>query len=312
LALIFSSGGGRLGNQLLNIIHLSAFAFEYGIEIYKINDLYIKSKKKNFLYKLEKNKINWEIISDYSKVKKIDKLFLKIFIRMIHLYYYLHPNKKSYKIVINHNLHKFIFGINLNKNFSKYNLIQEAEKKNIVLSGWGLRDWDLVLKHKESIVRNLYEGFLPILHLDKKIRGDYLFVHMRRSDFLEIAEFKELNFSDEVWLNSIFKICSIESIKNVVIFSDSNIDNFIISELKKNKIDVLIPNQEITQNNFFLDLFVNYLCNAKSVICNSSTLVLSISFLFHEKVYLPSKKMDFQKIFLDNAHNSYPTSLNWN
>ena len=113
-------------------------------------------------------------------------------------------------------------------------------------------------------------------------------------------------------MNSIIKVCNIESIKNVVIFSDSNISNFIISELKKNKIDVLMPNQEIVQNNFFLDTFVNYLFNAKSVICNSSTLVLSLSFVFHEIVYLPSKKNYFQKLFLNNAHNSYPTSLNWN
>ena len=95
-----------------------------------------------------------------------------------------------------------------------------------------MRDWNLVLKHKKSIVRNLYEGFLPIIDFSKKIVGDYLFVHIRRSDFLEISEFKELNFSDEVWLNSIIKVCNIESIKNVVIFSDSNISNFIISELK--------------------------------------------------------------------------------
>ena len=312
MALIFSSGGGRLGNQLLNIIHLNAFAFEYDLDIYKINDLYIKSKNRKFIYKLEKNKINWQIIYDNSKIKKFDKLFLKIYIRIIHLYYFINPNKKSYKIVLNDNLHKFIFGISLNKNLSIRNLIKEAKKKHIILSGWGLRDWDLVIKHKVSIVRNLYEGFLPILKFEKKIEGDYLFVHMRRSDFLEIAEFKELNFSDEVWLKSIIKVCKIESIKNVVIFSDSNINNFIISELEKNKIDVFIPNLQTNQNNLFLDLFVNYLFNAKSVICNSSTLVLSISFMFKDEVYLPSKRRDFQKIFLNNAHNSYPTSLNWN
>ena len=312
MALIFSSGGGRLGNQLLNIIHLNAFAFEYDFDIYKINDLYIKSKNRKFIYKLERNKTNWQIVCDNSKIKKFDKLFLKIYIRIIHLYYFINPNKKSYKIVLNDNLHKFIFGISLKKNLSISNLIKEAKKKNIVLSGWGLRDWDLVIKHKASIVRNLYEGFLPILKFEKKIEGDYLFVHMRRSDFLEIAEFRELNFSDEVWLKSIIKVCKIESIKNVVIFSDSNINNFIISELEKNKIDVFIPNLQTNQNNLFLDLFVNYLFNAKSVICNSSTLVLSISFLFKDEVYLPSKRRDFQKIFLNNAHNSYPTSLNWN
>ena len=77
MALIFSSGGGRLGNQLLNLIHLNAFLFEYDVEIYKINDFFIIGKEKSFIYKLEKNKVNWKIVSDYSKIRNFDKLFMK-------------------------------------------------------------------------------------------------------------------------------------------------------------------------------------------------------------------------------------------
>ena len=36
------------------------------------------------------------------------------------------------------------------------------------------------------------KDFLPIKCNKKKIKNDYLFVHIRRSDFLEIQEFKEL------------------------------------------------------------------------------------------------------------------------
>ena len=48
-----------------------------------------------------------------------------------------------------------------------------------------------------------------------------------------------------------------------------------------------------------------------AVIGTGTAGVLSISFLYHEKIYLPSKENDFQNVFLNNAHNTYPTSLNW-
>lgn len=312
LALIFSSGGGRLGNQLLNLIHLNAFLFEYDVDIYKINDFFIIGRKKSFIYKLEKNRVNWRFVSDYSKIRNFDKLFIKFFIRIIHFYYSLHPRKESYKIIINTNFHRFLFGKKLSKNFSRYKLIKEAKEKNIVLSGWGLRDWDLVLKHKELIINNLSKAFLPLLDSKLKIDNQFLFVHIRRSDFLKIAEFKELNFTDVVWVNSIIKVCQNESLNKVVIFSDSNLDCLFISELESNNIEVLLADNEITNELTFMDLFVNYLYNAKSVICNASTLVLSLSFIFHEKIYLPSKSDRFQQIFLNNAHKSFPIKLNWN
>ena len=55
LALIFSSGGGRLGNQLLNILHLNALSLEYDIEIYKISDPFIIEKNRKLIYKIEKS-----------------------------------------------------------------------------------------------------------------------------------------------------------------------------------------------------------------------------------------------------------------
>ena len=213
---------------------------------------------------------------------------------------------------MNYNFLKFLHGKKLNKNFSTYNLIQEAKEKNIVLSGWGLRDWDLVVKHKKLIINNLSKSFLPFLDLKGKIDNNFLFVHIRRSDFLKIEEFKDLNFSDDIWLKSIIKICQNESLNRVVIFSDSNISCSFISKLESHNIEVLLADKEIGKGISFFHLFVNYLYNAKLVICNASTLVLSLSFIFHEKIYLPSKSNHFQQIFLNNAHKSYPLKLNWN
>ena len=162
------------------------------------------------------------------------------------------------------------------------------------------------------IVSNLSKAFLPLLDTNLKIDYDFLFVHIRRSDFLKIADFKELNFLDDVWLKSIIKVCQNESLNRVVIFSDSKINLSFISKLESYNISVLLAENEITKDISFLELFVNYLYRSKAVICNASTLVLSLSFIFHEKIYFPSKRNYFQKLFLNNAHKFHPISLNWN
>ena len=309
MSLIFSSGGGRLGNQLLNLIHLSAISYEYNFNVYKISDLFIAGKNNSLIFRIDENKVNWEIVSSYKEVKR-RKIFFKIIIRLIHLYYFLSPNKISYKLGSGNNLPKFLFGKRLNSDFSKAKFFKDARKKNIVLSGWGFRDWDLVLKHKNLIIKNFKEGFSSLINIKKKIDEDYLFVHIRRSDFLEVNEFQELNFSDETWLKSILEICESESIRKVIIFSDSPIENIMSSLLKIEKIDT--SNIDSFNNNSFLELFLYYLSNAKAVICNASTLVLSMSFIYQKGVYLPSELNNFQYVVLNEAHDSFPTALNWN
>ena len=104
MSLIFSSGGGRLGNQLLNLIHLTALSYEYKIEVYKISDLFIKNKNKSLFFKIERNFVNWELVYDFSKINKSKIFILKIFIRLVHFCYYFLPNKISYKIGLKNNL----------------------------------------------------------------------------------------------------------------------------------------------------------------------------------------------------------------
>ena len=52
----------------------------------------------------------------------------------------------------------------------------------------------------------------------------------------------------------------------------------------------------------FMKLFFNYIKNAKYVLCNASSLSISLSFLIRKYIYLPSrtgeyKKMDINKLF---------------
>lgn len=310
MALIFTSGGGRLGNQILNLIHLSAFSIEYKTKIFKVNDPFLTSKNKSIFFKVEKNYINWKINDDFTRKAYLYKILLKIFIRFLHLYYHILPFGKSYKIGSSNNYPKFIFGENIKYGSSIKKLINESDHSNVVISGWGLRDWELVKKHKNKIVRNIYKGIKNLIKKKYVRINNYLLVHIRRSDFLEVKHYKDLNFNNKIWIKSIANLCNKKSIKNVVLFSDSDISIEFVNKLKNRDLNVFIP--DIVYDSTFLEIFFSYVFHASFVICNSSSLVLSISFLSHENVYLPSKHNEYQKVFINNAHNSFPTLLNWN
>ena len=137
-----------------------------------------------------------------------------------------------------------------------------------------------------------------------------MFVHIRRSDFLEVEEFKDLNFSDDIWIKSILNICSLKSIKKVVIFSDELIKKFFILSLEIKGLEVIIPENE-NKNLNFNKIFFKYIYNASCILCNSSSLVLSIAFLSHESIFLPCRNKEFIEILLSDAHISHPTNINW-
>ena len=42
-------------------------------------------------------------------------------------------------------------------------MIKEAEISNVVISGWGLRDWELVNKNKKKIINHLTRGIKNFL-----------------------------------------------------------------------------------------------------------------------------------------------------
>lgn len=288
-----------------------ALVFEYNIDAYKISDDSLISINSNIIFKVDQRKINWKINKDYSKGKFLYKLLIKIFIRLIHIYFYLSPFNKSYKFGSNKNYPNFILSKKLNKSPIISKLINESKISNVVISGWGLRDWEMVLKHKNAITKSLRNGLGDFLNFADSKNNEYLIVHIRRTDFLEVNEFEHLNFEDKIWLKSIKNICSSKNIKKVVVFSDALIDNFFLSSLEAYGLNVVLP--EIKNNNInFLKLFFSYVNKAKYILCNASSLILAIAFMSHDKIYLPSINKKFQKINLDSAHNSFPTFINWN
>ena len=311
MALFFSSGGGRLGNQILNLIHLIAISLEYDIDVIKINDPFLISNNGSRMFKVNENKSSWSLDFRPSNYKVLNNLFLKFFIRLIHIFFYLAPNYRSYKFGLKKNYPKLILAKNLGKNFSVIKLKREFKNYNVIMSGWGLRDWGMVLKHKETINKKLISGFAEFINNDNLQYSDYLFVHIRRKDFLEVDQLKDLNYEDHIWIKSIKKLCISKKISKVVIFSDSIINKFFVSSLESYQLEVILPELNFTNTSFY-KLFFSYLYKGSYILCNCSSLVLSIAFLKHEKIYLPSKEKDYDQILIDEAHNTFPTSLNWN
>ncbi len=310
MALIFSSGGGRLGNQLLNLIHLIALSIEYKVDIFKLNDSFLTSKEQSIFFNVYSKNLYWKINKNSSEKSFFSRLIFKIIIRFLHLYFYISPFNKSYKIGAKNNYPSFILAKNLKYDFSINNLIKESNYSNVVISGWGLREWELVKKHKKEIVLYINKGIENLITRTSCHNKEYLLVHIRKSDFLEIKAYKDLNFNNQIWIKSISKLCKKKFIKDVVIFSDSVISIDMVADLRNKDLNVFIPDSK--DKSIFLELFFNYVKHASLIICNSSSLVLSVSFLFHENIYLPSQKKDYQKVCINNAHNSFPTFLNWN
>ena len=236
---------------------------------------------------------------------------IKFYVILVHAYYHFNPFCKSY-IIGSLNCHpKFLLGKHLGKKFSRSDILKEASISNIVLSGWGLRDWELVFRYRNIITKELIKVVDEFISLKKNLKIEkFLFLHIRRTDFLTVEQFRDINFSDNNWVNAIKKLCFEEGIRKVIIFSDSDISNQFIENLQIDgiKTDIPIENSKGT----FLELFISYISKASFVMCNASTLSLSMSFLFHEEIYLPTFKKDFQKINIREAHLKYPTCLNWN
>ncbi len=310
MSLFFTSGGGRLGNQLLNIIHLMALSYEHNIRVFKLNDLYISSDRGKTFFEVNAYKGNWKISKDNKNFEFfLKKLFLNIFLRVFHFYFFVNPLFKSYKIGSKKARPRFLIGKDIGFDFNLDKIIYESKKTNISISGWGLRDWNLVFKYKDKISSELRNICLKDNNQRNIGKKKSLFVHIRRSDFLDISDYKALNFSDEIWMKSILNICYKHSINKVIIFSDANIPNSIIKSLENKNISVIKPLENLKEN--FINLFINHLLNAEYILCNSSSLTLSFAFISHDFIYLPSHIDKYQKIYLKDAHKTFPSSINW-
>ena len=315
MAILFASGGGRIGNQFINLFHLTALSIEYETKIYKINDNYFLNKNyfPYFLFRVDSVKNRWKLNDNKDSyiIKRFKNIIFRIFVRILHFALNIFPNTNSYKYGDKKSRVDFLAARNLSLDEIQ-SVFMKSDQRFSIISGWGIRNWDLVYKHFYKI-KNIFEDSLSNninCELVKKIESDFLFVHIRHGDFDKFDFFRD-NFvhNKNIWEEAIVSVCLKEKIKNIVLFTDDYPVKELLSNLSYKGLNTYIPEDEIDNN--FNNLFITYASKSKSILCNCSTFCLSISFIYHKYVYTPDPKKEFIKTKIFDLYKTKPFCKNW-
>jgi hypothetical protein len=217
--IIFSHGGGRFGNQLLNYIHLSAFGLEHkelSIKQNALND-YLLPKDGEFI--VSNGKINLLLVNNIKKNGKFKVTFFRRLknynIRLAH--FFVHYLSKSKSIIVGErgNNIGFLSGERCRNLMLNRDLFDSLNEKTL-LAGWSIRNWQYVNKWKKTISQNLLN---TLKQNDSQIINYSVGVHIRGTDFKSHAN-GTLFFENNEWVNAIEIIEKKLDITKVIIMSD--------------------------------------------------------------------------------------------
>lgn len=315
MTIIFASGGGRIGNQFINLIHLTAFSLSNNTNIYKINDNYFINKNSfpYLFFKVDSTKNRWKINnkSNIYFLKSLKNVIFRISVRILHFIFYFTPFAYSYKYGDRFSRVNFLKADEIDTDRLKL-IFSNSKNRLIIISGWGIRDWDLVYKNINKIKKIFAFNLSCYVHdhiLNKK-DFSFLFVHIRNGDFAKFDYFKDnFVYKENIWINAINAVCQKENLQNVVLFTDDYPIRSIVSELSSKGINILNP--EIDNRNNFIDLFITYASKSRAILCNSSTFSLSLAFIYHQYVYSPDEKNKFIKSSIMKINETEPFCFNW-
>ena len=315
MTIIFASGGGRIGNQFINLIHLTAYSISNNTNIYKLNDNYfINNKAFPYLFfKVDSKKNRWKLNnrSDIYFFRSLKNVIFRMSVRILHFIFYFMPFAYSYK-----------YG----DRFSRVNLLKadqidayklkllfsNSKNRLTIISGWGIRDWNLVNKNINK-VKKIFSFNLSFYVKDQifnKNNFSFLFIHIRNGDFAKFDYFKDnFVYKESIWVNAINAVCKEQNLQNVVLFTDDYPLDGIISEISSNGLNILNPEDD--KKNNFIESFITYASKSKAILCNSSTFSLSLAFIYHEYVYSPDEKKKFIKSSTMKLNETQPFCFNW-
>ena len=103
-----------------------------------------------------------------------------------------------------------------------------------------IKDFKIIIYNKGEKLSN--KKFKNIVNLNNVGRESHTWLHHI------VENYKDLNFNNQIWIESITKLCKKKSIKDVVIFSDSNITNKFVNKLKNRELNVFIPDAQDNAN----------------------------------------------------------------
>ena len=307
--IIFTHGGGRFGNQLLNYIHLSAFGLEYDSVSIKQNSLNEYLVSQEITYIVSKGKICHLAIVDNKRQSKPAMIFSRIIknskIRIRHFFIHYFTKNKSLIIGESGNNIGYLSGekykvLILNSEF--FNSLNEKT----LLAGWNIRNWELVNKWRETISKNL----LNTLKQKDSITNNYsIGVHIRGNDFKTHAD-GVLYFNNDEWMEAIKIIEKKLKVKNIIIMSDELQDwDSILMDNNHWKLSSGSYGQDGDMFNSFSDLLK---CDV--ILTAGSTFALMAAWISNVKVIdissierdMPINLMEFNEW---SKHNNF--LMNW-
>jgi hypothetical protein len=272
--IIFTHGGGRFGNQLINYLHLAACGLEYNnirIEQLPLYD-YLAPTNKNFIVS---NSIIEPLLLVSSKrknriLKFIKRILLNSGIRALHVFGYFLPSQTSIIIGERGNNIGYLAGKKLPYLVFNDNFIEFINDKT-VLAGWGFRNWGLVDKWKDTIATNLLS---TLKQEDSGVNGITLGVHIRGTDFKEHAD-GQLYFDDQSWIDAVKGIRKKFKIDKVVFMSD---DIKKWSEIIGNYEDYFVSKGSVGECGNMYDAFSDLL-NCDYILTAGSTFALMAAWI---------------------------------
>ena len=217
--IVFTHGGGRFGNQLINYIHLIAFGLEYKNTSIKQYSLYRYLTPKNGQFIVLNGAMTSLSIVEREKRNNYINFIIRIIvnsrIRILHFMGYFFYGQESLIIGESGNNIGYLFGNKIN-NLTLNKDLLDSLKETTLLAGWSFRNWSLVDKWKEEISQNL----LTILKQDNEnIQRSSIGVHIRGTDFIEHAN-GHLYFNDKHWISAVEIIEKQFNISQVIFMAD--------------------------------------------------------------------------------------------
>ena len=280
--IIFTHGGGRFGNQLINYIHLAACGLEY--KNVKINQQSLKRylrpiEGKHIVSNGELNSLS--VVKDDGKkpnryYKYILRLVCDMKTRWTHFSTFFYNERESIVIGERGNHIGYLLGDHVENLIFDDSFIEKS-KHIIFLSGWGFRNWFLTEKWRNVISQNLSR---TLNHSDLALKNDVLGVHIRGTDFKEHAN-GDLYLDVNDWVNAIKIIEKKFEVKKVILMSDERKE---WSHIVNNNNNWMVSDGSVGNNGDMYDAFSDLL-SCDFILTAGSTFALMAAWISDAKVF---------------------------
>ena len=277
--IIHLEGGGRFGNQIINLIHFTGgYFFHPELKIYSTQFL-------TYFGYLDLHKL---LDKKYNKHRKPINRYQRVFLLRILPVLIINAHKfiPGFKLFITNDsmLKKkhFLFNFKKEDSYKLDSSFFDVCKNNTCLcAGWSFRNWNYV-EEKGDEIRNILSNFFS---LNKNSLQERIGAHIRSTDF-ETHAGGSLFFDANQWVIAIDKLARKLNGKSILLTGDDKevVDHVYQSLILKGHTHINISNGSNMMNGNLFHAFQD-LYESKYIISAGSSFALAASWLRDGSVY---------------------------